>query len=152
MSAFIGSLLRNKKYSNLRSSMCLTMVNIHFQQRVTSLFGKRTPVCFFSQNCNIHQRHYSIFKKEASVMIWALQHFDVYVGGSSEVLMYSDHNPDIFAFIASPNQHLMWWVIFLQPYNLNNLNISEGLITLITRVMVDFYAVKFSFALYHFTP
>lgn len=82
--------------------------------------GVDHPVCFFSRKFNVHQRNYSVIEKEALAMIWALQHFDVYVGGGAEVLVYSDHNPLTFLHsLQSPSQRLMRWVLFLQPYNLN---------------------------------
>ena len=52
--------------------------------------------------------------------MWALQHFDVYVGGGVHpVVVYSDHNPLTFLHsLQSPSQRLMRWTLFLQPYNL----------------------------------
>jgi len=57
------------------------------------------PVCYLSRKCNI-QSNYSIIKKEALGMFWALKQFDVYVGGGVEVLV-GLHNPLTF----SPSQH-----------------------------------------------
>lgn len=79
------------------------------------------PVCFFSRKFNQHQLNYSTIEKEALALIWALQHFDVYVGGGAfPVVVYSDHNPLTFLHsLQSPNQRLMRWALFLQPYNLD---------------------------------
>ena len=78
------------------------------------------PVSYFSRKFNKHQLVYSTIEKEALALIWALQHFDVYVGGGSRpVVVYSDHNPLTFLHsLQSPNQRLMRWALFLQPYNL----------------------------------
>ena len=78
------------------------------------------PVCYFSRKFNRYQFNYSTIEKEALAMIWALQHFDVYVGGGAHpVVVYSDHNPLTFLHsLQNPNQRLMRWALFLQPYNL----------------------------------
>ena len=55
------------------------------------------------------------------MIIWALQHFDVYVGfGSSPVVVYTDHNPLTFlCSLSCPNRRLMRWALFLQSYSLD---------------------------------
>lgn len=40
------------------------------------------PCCFFSRKFNSYQFNYSVIEKEALALIWALQHFEVYVGSS----------------------------------------------------------------------
>ena len=45
--------------------------------------GVDRPVSFFSKKFNRHQLNYSTIEKEALALVWALQHFDVYVGGGS---------------------------------------------------------------------
>lgn len=42
--------------------------------------GVECPVSFFSKKFNSHQLNYSIIEKEALAFIWALKHFEVYVG------------------------------------------------------------------------
>ncbi len=65
------------------------------------------------------QENYLVVEKEALALIWALQYFDVYVGGGAQICIYSDHNPLTFLHsLQSPSQRLMRWVLFLQPYNL----------------------------------
>lgn len=83
--------------------------------------GIERPVCFFSRKFNNHQRNYSTIEKEALALILALQHFEVYVGGnSSAVIVYSDHNPLTFLHsLKNPNQRLMCWCLFLQPFHLD---------------------------------
>ena len=52
------------------------------------------PVSFFSRKFNTHQGGYSTIEKETLALLWALQHFEVYVGSSSLPLtVYTDHNP-----------------------------------------------------------
>lgn len=78
------------------------------------------PVCYFSKKFNRYQFNYSTIEKEALASIWALQHFDVYWGeGAHPVVVYSDHNPLTFLHsLQNPNQRLMRWALFLQPYHL----------------------------------
>lgn len=65
-----------------------------------------------------YQSNYSVIEKEALALVWALQHFDVYVGGTP-VVIYCDHNPLTFlTTLQNLNQRLMRWSLFLQPYNL----------------------------------
>lgn len=43
--------------------------------------GLDHPLSFFSRKCNDYQKNYAVIEKEALSLIWALQYFDVYVGG-----------------------------------------------------------------------
>lgn len=94
--------------------------------------GIERPVCFFSRKFNSHQMNYSTIEKEALALILALQHFEVYVGGnSSAVIVYSDHNPLTFLHsLKNPNQRLMRWCLFLQPFHLDvrHLKGSENIV------------------------
>ncbi|XP_063061560.1 uncharacterized protein LOC134454470 isoform X2 [Engraulis encrasicolus] len=82
--------------------------------------GVEHPVCYFSRKFNSYQLHYSTIEKEALALVWALQTFEVYLGGSAEPIhIYCDHNPLVFLqSLQNPNQRLMRWSLFLQPYNL----------------------------------
>ncbi|KAL2094915.1 hypothetical protein ACEWY4_009634 [Coilia grayii] len=82
--------------------------------------GLERPVCYFSRKFNTYQLNYSTIEKEALALIWALQNFEVYVGGSiAPIIVYCDHNPLTFLHsFQNPNQRLMRWCIFLQPYHL----------------------------------
>ena len=79
------------------------------------------PICYFSRKFSSYQLNYSTIEKEALALIWALQNFEVYIGGSpTPIVIYSDHNPLTFLHsLQNPNQRLMRWSIFLQPYNLH---------------------------------
>ena len=76
------------------------------------------PGSYFSKKFNTYQLNYSTIEKEALALIWALQHFEVYVGfGSSPVVVYTDHNPLTFlCSLSCPNRRLMRWTLFLQSY------------------------------------
>ena len=82
---------------------------------------KKKPVAFFSRKFNKYQLNYSVIEKEALALIWALQHFDVYLGsGLTPLVVYTDHNPLTFLrSLQNPNQRLMRWALFLQPYHLD---------------------------------
>lgn len=83
--------------------------------------GVEHPVCFFSRKFLSYQLNYSVIEKEALALIWALQHFEVYVGGRGvPLVVFSDHNPLTFLHsLQNPNQRLMRWCLFLQPYHLD---------------------------------
>ena len=71
--------------------------------------GVDRPVCFFSRKFNKNQLNYSTIEKEGLALIWALQHFNVYVGGGLHpVVVFTDHNPLTFIqSLQNSNQRLM---------------------------------------------
>lgn len=76
------------------------------------------PVSLFFK-LNHYQANYSVTEKEALALIWALQHFEVYVKGSS-ILVYTDHDPQVFLqSLRCPNQRFIRWSLFLQGYDLD---------------------------------
>ena len=83
--------------------------------------GIDRPVCYFSKKFNSYQLNYSTIEKEALALIWALQHFEVYIGsGGGPLVVYTDHNPLTFlSSLRCPNQRLMRWTLFLQGYSLD---------------------------------
>lgn len=82
--------------------------------------GVLRPLSYFSRKFKPYQLHYSVIEKEALALIWALQHFDVYVGSGAPLVVYTDHNPLTFLrSLQNPNQRLMRWALFLQPYHLD---------------------------------
>lgn len=77
------------------------------------------PVCYFSQKFNQHQRNYSTIEKEALSLVLAINHFDVYLCTSNEILVYTDHNPLIFINkMKNKNQRILRWALYLQAYNI----------------------------------
>lgn len=83
--------------------------------------GVDCAVSLFSKKFNSHQFNYFIIEKEALALIWALKHFEVYVGGGvSPLVVYTYHNPLTFLHsLQNPNQCLMHWCLFLQPFHLD---------------------------------
>ncbi len=78
------------------------------------------PVSYFSTKFNRHQLNYSTIEKETLAMLFALQHFDVYLGSISvPVVVFTDHNPLVFlSCMYNHNQCLMRWALMAQKYNL----------------------------------
>ncbi|CAI5657377.1 unnamed protein product [Oreochromis niloticus] len=83
--------------------------------------GVDHPIGYFSKKFNVHQRRYSTIEKEALSLLFALQHFEVYVGSSpSPVIVYTDHNPLVFLMrMQNSNQRLMRWSLLVQDFNLD---------------------------------
>lgn len=79
------------------------------------------PVCYFSKNFTNAQQKYSTIEKETVALVLALQHFEVYLGGSNHVItVYAYHNPLVFLHrMRNSNQRLMRWSLIIQKYNLN---------------------------------
>ncbi len=89
------------------------------------------PVSFFSRKFNSYQLNYSVIEKETLALVWALQHFEVYVNSSAPLTVYTDHNPLTFLnSVTCPNHRLMRWFLFLQSYCLNICHIkgSENIV------------------------
>lgn len=82
--------------------------------------GFHRPVSYFSKKFSSYQLNYSVVEKEALALIWALQHFEVYVGSvSGPLVVYTDHNPLVYLHsLRCPNQRLTRWCLFLQSYAL----------------------------------
>lgn len=62
-----------------------------------------------------------MIEQETLALLWALQHFEVYLGCSSlPVTVFTDHNPLTFlSRMYNHNQQLMRWALIAQDYNLN---------------------------------
>lgn len=82
--------------------------------------GVDHPVSYFSRKFNEHQQKYSTVEKETLALLLALQHFEAYLGSSSEsIRVYTDHNPLVFlSRMYNNNQRLMRWALIVQEYNL----------------------------------
>ena len=68
--------------------------------------GVECSVSFFSRKFSSYQINYSAIEKERLALVWALQHFEVYVDSSMLILVYTDHNPIIFR-VTTPSP-LTW--------------------------------------------
>lgn len=79
------------------------------------------PVSYFSKKFTLYQKQYSTIEKKAFALLFALQHFDLYVGGSATpLLVYTDHNPLTFLVqMSNANRCLMQWALIVQEYNLD---------------------------------
>ncbi len=77
------------------------------------------PVRYFSKKFTKCQNNYSTIEKEALALMLALQHFEVYLGGSSVPIgVFTDHNPLTFLFrMCNANPRLMRLALIVQ-YNL----------------------------------
>lgn len=82
--------------------------------------GVDHPVSYFSRKFNKYQVRYSTIEQETLALLWALQHFEVYLGSTSlPVLVFTDHNPLTFlSRMYNHNQRLMRWALVVQGYNL----------------------------------
>ena len=59
--------------------------------------GVDHPVSYFPKKFNKHQKNYSTIEKECLSLIFALQHFEVYLtSSSSPTVVFRDHNPLTF--------------------------------------------------------
>ncbi|XP_076859481.1 uncharacterized protein LOC143512733 [Brachyhypopomus gauderio] len=85
------------------------------------MFGVDHPTCYFSRKFNKHQLAYSTIEKEALALLLALQHFEVYLGGSAHpITVFTDHNPLVFLQrMANANQRLMRWSLIVQGFNIH---------------------------------
>ncbi len=83
--------------------------------------GVEHPVCYFSKKFTNAQQKYSTIEKETRALVLALQHFEVYLGGSKHVItVYTDRNPLFFLHkMLNSNQRLMRWSLIIQEYKLN---------------------------------
>ena len=63
------------------------------------------PVSFFSKEFNSYKPNYSVIDKEALALIFALQHFYVYLDCGMPMVVFTDHNPLTFLnSLQNPNQ------------------------------------------------
>lgn len=59
-------------------------------------------------------------QKEVLALILALQHFQGYLDSGISIVLFTDHNPLTFLnSLQNPNQRIMRWALFLQPYYLD---------------------------------
>ncbi|XP_076030460.1 uncharacterized protein LOC143018764 [Oratosquilla oratoria] len=76
-------------------------------------------IAYYSKKLSPAQKNYSTIEKETLALVQALIHFEVYLGSSTTIQVYSDHNPLKFLqTMKNKNPRLTRWSLFLQPFNL----------------------------------
>lgn len=94
--------------------------------------GVDHPVAYFSRKFDKHQIRYSTFEKETRVLLYALQHFKVYLASITKpTKVFTDHNPLVFlSRMYNNSHHQMRWSLIAQSYNLeiNHKKGSENLL------------------------
>lgn len=82
--------------------------------------GIEHPISFFSRKFNSHQIKYSTIEKEMLALLWALHHFEVFIGSYwMPLVVYTDHN--LIAFLSkmyNHNHRLMRWALLVQDWKL----------------------------------
>lgn len=78
------------------------------------------PVAYFSRKFDKHQLRYSTIEKETLTLLYALQHFEVYLASSIKpIKVFTDHNPLVFlSRMYNSNHRLMRCSLIVQNYNL----------------------------------
>lgn len=78
------------------------------------------PASYFSRKFNKHQVHYSTIEQETLALLWALQHFQVYLGSSYlPITVFTDNKPLTFlSRMYNRNQRLMQQALIVQDYNI----------------------------------
>ena len=77
--------------------------------------GVEKPVAFTSQSHSDRERNYSTTKKEASVIVYAVRHFRVYLLGRQYKLA-TDHKALTWPHNMEPKGRLARWVMELQEF------------------------------------
>lgn len=82
--------------------------------------GITHPVGYFSRKLNTQQLKYSTIEKRTFALLFALQHFEVYLRSSAKpIQVFTDHNPIVFLHrMHNHNQRLMRWSLIIQNYHL----------------------------------
>ncbi|XP_068240411.1 uncharacterized protein [Palaemon carinicauda] len=82
--------------------------------------GEEYPVAYFSKKLSPAQQNYSTVEKETLGLILSLEHFEVYLSGSTgPIVVRTDHNPLVFLnFFKNKNNRLLRWSLRLQEWDL----------------------------------
>ncbi|XP_053698782.1 uncharacterized protein K02A2.6-like [Sabethes cyaneus] len=75
------------------------------------------PVCYASKSLSKTEKKYSTLDKEALAIVWATEHFDMYLRGL-EFTILTDHKPlvHIFGDSSTLNQRQERWILRMQAY------------------------------------
>lgn len=83
--------------------------------------GKNGPriIAFGNKSLSDREKRYCQTEKEALALVWAVEHFDMYLFGKDSFELISDHKPleVIFGPDSKPCARIERWVLRLQSYN-----------------------------------
>ena len=78
--------------------------------------GKLMPISYASRTLNSAERNYSVTKREALAVVWALRHYKYLILGY-RIIVVTDHKPLLAIFRKEPPDALMSrWLILVQEY------------------------------------
>ncbi len=111
--------LRAALYIECHPESRLPLPQTQLKKLVDALHKRLARACELAKSSHA-QYEYSTIEKEALALLWAVNHFEVYLGGSTfPVKVYTDHNPLVFLNrMYNTNQCLMRWSLALQEFNL----------------------------------
>lgn len=76
-------------------------------------------IAYGNKSLTDREKHYCQTEKEALALVWAVEHFDMYLFGKDSFELVSDHKPleVIFGPKSKPCARIERWVLRLQSYN-----------------------------------
>ena len=78
--------------------------------------GKLMPISYASRTLNKAERNYSVTKREALAVVWALRHYKYLVLGY-QIIIITDHKPLLAIFRKEPPDALMArWLVLVQEF------------------------------------
>ena len=78
--------------------------------------GKLMPISYASRTLNKAERNYSVTKREALAVVWALRHYKYLVLGY-QIIIITDHKPLLAIFRKEPPDALMSrWMVLIQEF------------------------------------
>ena len=85
--------------------------------------GIDKPVSYYSKKF-VSPKGIFDYRKGRPRPCLTVQHFEVYLSGSNDVVVYTDHNPLVFLEkFRNKSQKLFRWSLLLQPYPLKIVHI-----------------------------
>ena len=86
---------------------------------VQEVDGERRAVCYASRSLSDTERRYSQTEKEALVLVWSCERFNLYLYGLPEFDLVTDHQAlkTIYGPTSKPSVRIERWVLRLQPCN-----------------------------------
>ena len=78
--------------------------------------GKLMPISYASRTLNSAEQNYSVTKREALAVVWALRHYKYLILGY-RIIVVTDHKPLLAIFRKEPPDALMSrWLVLVQEY------------------------------------